>query len=259
VGGVAKPDLIAPSIWLAAPMLPRTWVHNEAMQLWRLNEMPDRDLARFLRTPLAGHRFSKDTLRRPLPEVRAVIRRRLAEQKYFHPHYQHVDGTSMAAPIVTGLVAQMLEANPGLTPAAIKDILIDTAEPLPFVPRAEQGAGLVSAPLAVAAALRAPGGPLAGLPLSPRVTPAAITWYCYAPGAREVALVGSFNGWQPVAGGMWEARPGVWQIMLPVLPPGTHAYKFLIDRRRWVHDVDNPVSQEDGAGGFYSLITFPAP
>jgi len=111
----------------------------------------------------------------------------------------------------------------------------------------------------VAAALRTAGGPLAGLPLSPRLTPAAITWYCYAPGAREVALVGSFNGWQPVAGGMWQPRPGVWQTTLePPPPPGVHAYKFLIDGRRWVHDVDNPASEPDGAGGFYSLLTISA-
>ena len=31
-------------------------------------------------------------------------------------HYKRVDGTSFAAPIVTSIVAQMLEANPGLTP-----------------------------------------------------------------------------------------------------------------------------------------------
>ena len=257
VGGVLKPDLIAPSIWLAAAMLPRTWVHNEAMQLWRLAELPDRDLARFLRTPLAHQRFSQVTLRRPLDEIRGVIRRRLSEQKYIHPHYQHVDGTSMAAPIVTGLVAQMLEANPALTPPQIKDLLLNTAEPLAFVPRAEQGAGVVSAPLAVAAALRAPGAPLAGLPLSPRPTPAAVTFYCYAPGARSVALVSSFNGWQPLEGEMWASRAGVWQIMVPPPPPGTHAYKFLIDRRRWIHDTDNPAAQPDGAGGFYSLLVSP--
>jgi hypothetical protein len=160
----------------------------------------------------------------------------------------------MAAPIVTAVVAQMLEANPGLTPAQVKDILTETAEPLAYVPRAEQGHGVVSAPRAVAAALRAGQGLLGGLPFSPRVTPAAVTFYCHAPTARTVELVGSFNGWQPVAGGMWEARPGVWQIMLPPPPPGTHAYKFLVDGQRWTHDVENPDRVEDGAGGFHSLL-----
>jgi serine protease AprX len=31
-----KPDLIAPAIWLAAPMLPHTWVYNEGQYLWKL-------------------------------------------------------------------------------------------------------------------------------------------------------------------------------------------------------------------------------
>jgi serine protease AprX len=255
VGGVSKPDLIAPAIWVAAPMLPRTWVHNEAMDLWRLEQMPDAELARFVRSERAEVRFKKETLRRPLPEVRAVIRRRIMEQKYIHPHYQHVDGTSMAAPIVTAVVAQMLEANPSLLPAQVKDLLIQTAEPLRYVPAAEQGAGVVSAARAVAAALRAPGGPLEGFPFSPRVTPAAITFYCYAPEARSVALVGSFNGWQPVDGAMWEARRGMWQIMISPPPPGTHAYKFLLDGERWLPDVENPARVEDGAGGFHSLLT----
>jgi serine protease AprX len=255
VGGVLKPDLIAPAIWVAAPMLPRTWVHNEARLLWQLERLSDRELARFLKTRQAEARFKKETLRRPLDEVRGVIRSRMVEQKYIHPHYQHVDGTSMAAPIVTAVVAQMLEANPALSPAQVKDILTETAAPLEFVPRAEQGHGVVNATRAVAAALRAGRGPLAGLPYSPRVTPAAVTWYCYAPGARSVALIGSFNGWQPAEGEMWERRPGVWQIMQPPPAPGTYTYKFLIDGEHWAHDADNPTRIEDGAGGFHSLLT----
>jgi serine protease AprX len=45
------------------------------------------------------------------------VRQRINDQKFIHPHYQHVDGTSFAAAIVSAAVAQMLEANPALTPA----------------------------------------------------------------------------------------------------------------------------------------------
>ncbi len=254
VGGVAKPDVIAPAIWVAAPILPHTWVHNEAVLLWRLLELADGELARFLTTDLAEARFKKETLRRPLPEIRAVLKRQIMEAKYIGPHYQHVDGTSMAAPIVTSLAAQMLEANPLLTPAGVKDIITNTAVPLPYVPRAEQGHGVIDAARAVAGALRAAGGPLRGLPVSPRLTPQSVTFIVQAPGARSAALVADFNGWQPLAGQMWETRPGVWQIIVPLPPAGEHSYKFLLDGERWWHDVENPARLDDGCGGYYSRL-----
>jgi serine protease AprX len=254
VNQVLKPDVIAPAIWVAAPILPHTRAHNEAILLWRLHGATDRELNRFLKTNLAQAHFKQETLRRPLAEIRAVIQRRIMEQKYIHPDYQHVDGTSMAAPIVTSVVAQMLEANPALTPAAIKDILMHTAERLPYVPQAEQGQGVISAARAVAAALRHPGGVLRGLPVSPTVTPQTVTFVAHLPGAHEVSLVASFNHWQPAEHPLQEIRPSVWQIRVPTLPAGQYAYKFLVDGERWIHDVENPARIEDGGGGFHSQL-----
>jgi subtilisin family serine protease len=61
-----------------------------------------------------------------------------------NPEYMVLSGTSMAAPVVTGTVALMLEANPSLTPNAIKALLMASAQELPGVPYIEQGAGLVN-------------------------------------------------------------------------------------------------------------------
>jgi serine protease AprX len=65
-----------------------------------------------------------------------------------------VDGTSFASPIVTSIVAQMLEANPKLTPAEVKRILIDTARRLPSVAVERQGWGVVQPAAAIAEAER---------------------------------------------------------------------------------------------------------
>lgn len=46
--------------------------------------------------------------------------------------YATLSGTSMAAPHIAGIVAQMLQANPSLTPAEVEDILEDTARQITF-------------------------------------------------------------------------------------------------------------------------------
>jgi serine protease AprX len=71
--------------------------------------------------------------------------------------YKHVDGTSFAAPIVSSIAAQMIEANPALAPHEIKRLLIDTARRIPGVTVDRQGWGVVDAEKAVQAAVEARG------------------------------------------------------------------------------------------------------
>jgi hypothetical protein len=59
--------------------------------------------------------------------------------------YLSLSGTSMAAPVVAGTVALMLEANPQLTPNAVKAILQYTAQNLSSSKRLSQGAGILNA------------------------------------------------------------------------------------------------------------------
>lgn len=72
------------------------------------------------------------------------------------PFYTHMSGTSMATPHVAGIVALMLEANPNLSPAQVKDILTRTATNMTARLPWEAGAGHVNAYAAVseAAAVR---------------------------------------------------------------------------------------------------------
>ena len=63
--------------------------------------------------------------------------------------YLSLTGTSMAAPVVSGTVALMLQANPALTPNAVKAILQYTAESSPNYDVLTQGAGFLDAQGAV--------------------------------------------------------------------------------------------------------------
>lgn len=65
------------------------------------------------------------------------------------PYYTTANGTSFSAPQVAGAIALMLEANPSLTPAQVKDILQRTATPLPAYYQHEVGAGMLNVHAAV--------------------------------------------------------------------------------------------------------------
>ncbi len=58
--------------------------------------------------------------------------------------YLSLSGTSMAAPVVSGTVALMLQANPNLTPNAVKAILQYTAQQYPNYDALTQGAGFLN-------------------------------------------------------------------------------------------------------------------
>jgi serine protease AprX len=63
--------------------------------------------------------------------------------------YLSLSGTSMAAPVVTGTVALMLQANPNLTPNAVKAIIEYSAQQYAGYDRLTQGAGFLNAKGAV--------------------------------------------------------------------------------------------------------------
>ena len=65
------------------------------------------------------------------------------------PNYTTANGTSFSAPQVAGTIALMLEANPSLTPAQVREILQLTATPLAPYFAHETGAGMLNVHAAV--------------------------------------------------------------------------------------------------------------
>jgi serine protease AprX len=67
----------------------------------------------------------------------------------FLPDYTQISGTSMAAPHLSGVIANILSANPSLLPEDVRTILERTATPLGVYDTFETGAGLANVHAAV--------------------------------------------------------------------------------------------------------------
>jgi serine protease AprX len=152
IDGLQKPEIIAPSILVAAPILPGTPTAAQARLVTLLDEAEDGRLHALL----AEHRGVDPELDAVSDRDEYLIRQLVAgkrhDQKVLSGHYKHVDGTSFAAPIVASVAAQMLEANPRLSPQEVKRILLRTARRVPGIAPERQGFGAVQARAAVEAA-----------------------------------------------------------------------------------------------------------
>ena len=151
--GLQKPEIIAPSIWVPAPILPNTPTATEAALLKSLDESADDKLHEIIRNNPGIDGELDAALDRPVHSIRQIILLKLRRENVITRHYKYVDGTSFSAPIVSSVIAQMLEANPALTPQEIKRILISTAERLPRYEVDRQGWGVIDPRRAVERAL----------------------------------------------------------------------------------------------------------
>ena len=153
VDGLQKPEVIAPGIWVAAPILPGTPTAAQAQLLSHLAGAREGELkAIILAHP--GIDSDLDAAAALEPQlIRQLIGAKLSGNNVISGAYKHVDGTSFAAPIVSSIAAQMIEARPGITPQQIKRILVRTARRIQGVEVDRQGWGVVDAEKAVRAAL----------------------------------------------------------------------------------------------------------
>lgn len=225
--GLPKPELVAPSIWVVAPILPGTDASRQARDLFDRRQAGDPSC---------------------LDEIRA--------RKFVTDHYQHADGTSFAAPIVASTVATMLEANSTLTPRLVREALLRAAWPVPGADVERQGAGAIDAGRAVAHALLERHRWHEPAPIGPLKTARGLVFSLHDHGAASVAVHGAWDGWaaphpfRQVESGLWTSDP------LPVAA-GRHAYKFLLDGQTWIPDPANPHRRSDGRGGINSIVQWP--
>lgn len=253
--GLMKPELIAQAIWVAAPLLPGSKEQLESELLYGLLKLSGEELIQSF-SALQG----KNSLGITLPEVndssrlKEAIVKRIQECKFISPHYMHVDGTSFAAPVVTAVIAQLLEAAPQLTPAAAREILFSTAKRIPGWPAERQGFGLIAPRKALFKTLKK------SFIMKPEISPAfneqqqIISFYLQHECASQVSLAGNFNHWVQDILLMEPGENGVWKIDIPMLPKGRYQYKFFVDEKVWIEDVNNPYREPDGFSGFNSIL-----
>ncbi len=154
IDGLQKPEVIAPGIWVAAPILPHTPTAVEARLYAELDVAADDELSTIISANAGVDKDLDEARGLAAPLLRQLITIKLQEGNVINQHYKFVDGTSFASPIVASIVACMLEANPKLTPQQVKRILIDTAERVDGVAVERQGWGVVVPRKAIEMALK---------------------------------------------------------------------------------------------------------
>jgi len=254
IDGLIKPEIIAPAMHVAAPILPETDDYKRAEALSMLAAAPD-----YAFRILLDEYWEKAGLPDFIgfhgnDSARMVIVEKLRELAVVATHYKSVDGTSFAAPVTASVIALMLEANPRLTPLAIKNILISTARRLAHQPRIRQGYGVLNAALAVAVALRETHFLDAENFAPPRVENGQIVFYFHDDLAEKVCLAGDFNDWSRTERSLTKSADGIWRASINCLQSGKYRYKFFVDDVFWTEDKSHGLKEEDGFGGFHSLL-----
>ena len=73
------------------------------------------------------------------------------------------------------------------------------------------------------------------------------------PGAKQVAVAGDFNQWNPAPLTASADEAGVFTVEMP-LAEGTYSYNFVVDGQRWIPDPAADRWVEDGFGQRNSVI-----
>jgi serine protease AprX len=216
--GIVKPELIAPAMYVAAPLLPGTKEYASAEALSAVATAPDYAFRRLAEKYWEVLGLEEQTRELDVSQLRCLVDERIAERKIVSVHYQHVDGTSFAAPITASVVAQMLEANQSLSPAVVKNILTSTASRLSGRPAVRQGYGMLNAKLAVELAEREVHSRADAVDHQPRILKDKIVFGHHDDQAKTVHLVGDMNRWDEASVPFERCENGLGEFRFLVIP-----------------------------------------
>lgn len=255
VDDLMKPELVTQAIWIAAPILPETPEQIEAALLEKWHDLPAENLMEELKRDIHLTKLDAALVyNQNIDQIRQGILQRLTDGKYISPHYMHVDGTSFAAPIVCSVIAQLLEASPQLNPLRIRELLFSTARRSENIAAVRQGYGIIQPRSALLKIIKREN---TAIPVSsPYIDQKrkTISFHIHHDCAQEISICGSFNNWAQNVLLLEPGKDGKWAIDIPLVPEGRYAYKFLIDNKVWVEDVNNPYREPDGFHGFNSVL-----
>lgn len=88
---------------------------------------------------------------------------------------------------------------------------------------------------------------------APHVTPAGVRFVFIHSSAGSVALAGSFNQWSTGSHMLARSASGRWTIVTP-LPPGEHAFMFVVDGEQWVSPPAAEDYVDDGFGARNGVV-----
>lgn len=246
---ILKPDLIAPSALLASPILPGTPQQKRAAAIANLLADPT------LEDPsiIADAQLPDSYLESSAEDRANELLGQAAGHKIVGTYYEHADGTSVAAPLVAGTIAQMLELRPELTPGEVRRVLLQTSRRLPNAPQERQGRGVLRAGHACAVVANE-HHQILQQPLGVTREGDCLVFRIYREEAQKVEIAGDFTSWQSVP--LDNEGNGIWSytIELPLADAEHRAYKFLYEGSDWEEDRHNPYCERDGLGGLNSLV-----
>ena len=88
--------------------------------------------------------------------------------------------------------------------------------------------------------------------MTQKIAKKKVTFKYYAPEAKVVAVVGTFNGWNDKAHLLKKDEKGNWSAIVSLFP-GNYEYRFIVDGR-WRDDPSCEIRHLNAYGGYNCVL-----